>query len=352
MTSSQKRLRMAVVGVGSLGQHHAGKLAAFDDVDLVGVADPGEVQGRAVAERMGTEWFATADELPGELDGVVIATPTVYHIDAALRFLSDKVPTFVEKPLAANVADAKQIQRLAEQTSTTLQVGHIERFNPAFEAAQSLCQAPLYIRAQRVSPYSFRSTDIGVVHDLMIHDIDLVLSLTGQMPESVESFGAVGIGPHEDMTVARLRMPGGCIVDLTASRMCPAAERTIQIWGTGGCVNADLHARTVQHFKPEARFAANPGLVHSIAASTPDPRTLKDSVFGEWIQSQTTQADACDAMELELRDFINCIRTGSTPRVTGSDAVDAMVVADQVLESLRAWSYQTNSMAIPARRAA
>ena len=352
MTSSNNRLRMAVIGVGSLGQHHAGKLAAFDDIDLVAVADPGEAQGKAVAERLSTKWVATADELPEKLDGVVIATPTVYHIDAALRFLSEGVPTFVEKPLAANVADAKRIQRLSEQTSTTLQVGHIERFNPAFEQARNCCDVPLYIRAQRVSPYSFRSTDIGVVHDLMIHDIDLVLSLTGEMPESVEAFGAVGIGPHEDMTVARLRMPGGCIVDLTASRMCPQAERTVQIWGTGGCVNVDLHARTVQHFKPEARFAANPGLVHAIAASTPDPRTLKESVFGEWIQSQTTQADACDAMELELRDFINCIRTGVAPRVTGGDAVDALVVADQVLESLQAWSYQTNSIATRRRHAA
>lgn len=351
-TTSPTKLRMAVVGVGSLGQHHAGKLAAFDDVDLVAVADPGAAQGKAVAQKLGTQWVASADELPEGLDGVIIATPTVYHIDAAIRFLSEGIPTFVEKPLAANVADANRIQKLAEQTSTTLQVGHIERFNPAFEVAKSRCDVPLYIKAQRVSPYSFRSTDIGVVHDLMIHDIDLVLSLTGEMPQSVDAFGAVGIGPHEDMTVARLRMPGGCIVDLTASRMCPEAERTVQIWGTGGCVNADLHSRTVKHFKPQARFAANPGLVHAIAASTLDPRTLKDSVFGEWIESETIESAAIDAMELELRDFINCIRTGSSPRVTGTDAVNALVVAEQVLEGLHAWSYQTNSLASRYKHAA
>lgn len=343
---------MAVVGVGSLGQHHANKLAGFDDVDLIGVVDPGESAGRTVAERLDTNWFPTTNELPSEIDGVVIATPTCYHLESAAQFLTAGIPTFVEKPLASNVADATTLKKMAELTSTTLQVGHIERFNPAFEIAAERCGTPLYIRAQRVSPYSFRSTDIGVVHDLMIHDIDLVLSMAGGMPDGVEAFGAVGIGPHEDMAVARLRMAGGTIVDLTASRMCPTAERTLQIWGTNGCVMADLHRRTVQHWQPQGKFADNPQLVHAIAASTPDPRTLKDSVFGEWIQAETIQAADGDAMEMELRDFIAAIQTGSTPKVTASDAVNAMQVAEQVIDSLNLWSYQTNSAAIKQSRAA
>lgn len=344
-------LRMAVVGVGSLGQHHANKLANFEDVDLVAVVDPGAAAGQAVAERLDTQWLPDASGLPEDLDGVVIATPTIYHVDAAQRFLGSGVATFVEKPLAATVADAQHLQTLARQTGTLLQVGHIERFNPAFKVVEQHCQSPLYIKCERVSPYSFRSTDIGVVHDLMIHDIDLVLSLTGSLPESVEAFGAVGIGPHEDMVVARLKMPGGTIVDLTASRMCPAAARTLQAWTPTGCINANLHTRTVEHWKATGQFADNPALVHSIAASTPDPRTLKDNVFGSWIQAETTEADACDAMELELRDFISAIRTGSAPKVTGVDAVKAMTVADQVLQAVRLWSYQTGSMATQRRQA-
>lgn len=345
-------LRMAVVGVGSLGQHHANKLASFEDVDLVGVVDPGESAGRAVADRLSTNWFSSTAELPSDLDGVVIATPTCYHLESASEFLTAGVPTFVEKPLASNVADATTLKKMADLSATTLQVGHIERFNPAFEVAAERCGTPLYLRAQRVSPYSFRSTDIGVVHDLMIHDIDLVLSMAGAMPESVEAFGAVGIGPHEDMAVARLQMPGGTIVDLTASRMCPTAERTLQIWGTNGCVMADLHGRTVQHWQPQGQFADNPQMVHAIAASTPDPRTLKDSVFGEWIKAETIQAADGDAMEMELRDFITAIQTRTSPRVTGTDAVNAMQVAEQVLESLNLWSYQTNSVASKPARAA
>lgn len=344
-------LRMAVVGVGSLGQHHATKLANFDDVDLVAVADPGADQGRAVANRLDTQWVATAAELPNDLDGVVIATPTIYHVDAAEQFLNAGVPSFVEKPLAATVTDAQHLQSLASQTGTLLQVGHIERFNPAFEVVADRCQSPLYIKCERVSPYSFRSTDIGVVHDLMIHDIDLVLALTGSMPESVEAFGAVGIGPHEDMVVARLKMPGGTMVDLTASRMCPAAARNLQVWTPSGCINANLHTRTVDHWRATGQFADNPALVHTIAASTPDPRTLKDNVFGNWIQAETIEADARDAMEGELRDFITAIRSGGSPRVTGEDAVQAMTVADQVLQAVTLWSYQTGSVAAERRRA-
>lgn len=344
-------LRMAVIGVGSLGQHHATKLAKFDDVELVAVADPGAEQGQAVASRLNTRWVAEATQLPQDLDGVVIATPTIYHLDAAERFLQNGVPTFVEKPLAATVTDAEHLHQLASRTSTLLQVGHIERFNPAFQVVADRCQSPLYIKCERVSPYSFRSTDIGVVHDLMIHDIDLVLSLTGGMPVSVDAFGAVGIGPKEDMVVARLNMPGGTVVDLTASRMCPTAARTMQLWSPGGCINANLHTRTVDHWKATGQFADNPALVHTIAASTPDPRTLKDTVFGNWIQAETIEADACDAMELELRDFIQSIRQGSQPKVTGRDAVQAMTVADQVLQAVRLWSYQSGSMAVKQRKA-
>lgn len=345
-------LRMAVVGVGSLGQHHAAKLAKFDDVELVAVVDPGEVQGTAVANRLGTRWVADTSELPTGLDGVVVATPTIYHVEPATEFLNAGVPTFVEKPLAANVDDAKRLQQLATSNNTVLQVGHIERFNPAFLEAQQRCETPLYIRCQRVSPYTFRSTDIGVVHDLMIHDIDLVLSLTGTMPTAVEAFGAVGIGPHEDMVVARLKMPGGTMVDLTASRISPEAQRSLQVWDTAGCLSVDLHARTVEHWRATGQFAENPQLVHAIAAATPDPRTLKERVFGEWITAETVQADDADAMESELKNFIGAIRGEHSPQVTGSDAVNAMIVADQVLSALNLWSYQTGSRQAEHRAAA
>ncbi|MEO2017390.1 MAG: Gfo/Idh/MocA family oxidoreductase [Fuerstiella sp.] len=335
------QLRMAVVGVGSLGQHHARKLANTDGVELVAVVDPNEPQGRSVAEQHGARWVASPDDIVADLHGVVVATPTVFHLDTARQFLQRSIPTFIEKPLASNVADAQQLADTAEQYDAILQVGHIERFNPAFALAKERCGYPLYVRCQRVSPYTFRSTDIGVIHDLMIHDIDLALALTGEMPTSVDAFGAVGIGPHEDMAVARLKMPGGAVIDLTASRMSPEVERSLQIWGTNGCVHADLQSRVVRTWEPKGQFRTTPQLVHAIAASTPDPRTLKDRVFGEWIQADELQANSDDAMSLELQDFLGAIRNRSKPTVSGVEGLNAMIVAESVLNALNVWSYQT-----------
>lgn len=347
-----KTHRMAVIGVGSLGQHHASKLAGFDDVELVAVVDPGSEQVEAVANKNQTQAMTSIFELPPDLDGVVVAAPTIYHLETARHFLKQGIATFVEKPLAVDVNEAEQLLAAANRGNAMLQVGHIERFNPAFQLAEERIGQPLYIRCQRVSPYTFRSTDIGVVHDLMIHDIDLALALTQETPVCVDSFGAVGIGPNEDMAVARLKMPSGCVVDITSSRMAPVPERSLQVWSDKGCVSANLHTREVTSWTASNPFQANPGLVHSIAAATADPRTLKDSVFGEWIESETVQGDACDQMSLELRDFIDSMTEARQPLVTGQEAIKAMQVAEQVVEGLELWSFQSQGNATSSRRAA
>ena len=337
------RVKLAVIGVGALGQHHARILSTMDDVELAGVVDSREQQGREIAAQYNSEWFARGDALRSLVDGVVIAVPTVFHVDVAKPFLEAGIPVLMEKPLADGLEASRTLQRLAAFRRTTLQVGHVERFNPAFEVLQQKVRRPLYIRCQRVSPYSFRSMDIGVVHDLMIHDIDLVLALTGDSVVSVDSFGAVTFGPHEDMAVARLRTSSGVIADITASRMNPTAERTIQVWSTDGFVSADLHTRTVKSWKPVVPLAANPGMVHDIVAATPNPLMLKDEVFTKWITNEEIQASAADALTAELRDFVTCIRTGSRPRVSGEDAVKAMEVADRVLAGMAKWSWQSGT---------
>ncbi len=343
-------LKVAVVGVGSLGQHHARILAGMEQVQLVGVVDPRPEQGQEIAQRFKTTWYSDIRQLPKDLDGVVIATPTIHHVEPAEYFLKAGIATLVEKPLAANLKNANHLKAVADKHGAVLQVGHVERFNPIFEAAQNLSGDVKYLRCQRVSPYSFRSTDIGVVHDLMIHDIDLALALTGQMPESVEAFGAVTIGPHEDCAVARLRMPDRTIVDITSSRIAPQAERTMQIWSSQGCMNVDLHLRSLTSWEPSATVAANPAMIQTIAAATPNPLTLKDRVFGEWIEEQTIQASDRDALTAELQEFTEAIRGNIVPRVSGQEAVQAMLVAEDVLNSLRAWSWQ-DSLAAESKAA-
>ena len=346
------RLRMAVVGVGSLGRHHARILSGLEGVQLVGVVDARPSHGQDIAAEFDTQWFADADQLPADLDGVVVATPTVFHHETAAGFLSRGIPTLVEKPLASSVREAEALQQLAARHDTVLQVGHIERFNPAMQIVADRVREPLYLRFQRVSPFSFRSMDIGVVHDLMIHDIDLAIWLVGEMPVSVEAFGAVTIGPHEDTAMARLRMPGGAIVDITSSRVAPAAERTAQIWGTRGCVSVDMQSREVTCWHASGQFRNSPALVHAIMASTSNPMSLKDRVFGEWIQEERIQADSTDALTAELKHFVSCIRRHSVPQVSGVQAVQAMQVADQVLSGIKLWSYQTDSAAPQTSRRA
>jgi predicted dehydrogenase len=318
----------------------------------VGVVDAREEQGRLIAEKHQTQWFASADEVRPLVDGVVVAVPTVMHLEVARPFLEAGIAVLVEKPLADGIEAAQSLQRLAAFRRAVLQVGHVERFNPAFEILQQQVEQPLYIRCQRVSPYTFRSTDIGVVHDLMIHDIDLVLALTGDTVTSVDSFGAVTFGPHEDMAVARLRTRSGIIADITASRMNPTAERSIQVWGRSGCITADLQTRKVSCWKPAAALAARPSMVHDIIAATPNPMSLKDEVFTKWMTNEQIQASPADALTAELQDFVHCIRTGARPRVSGDDAVKAMEVADQVLAKMPKWSWQSETMPMFDRKVA
>ncbi|MCX7387300.1 MAG: gfo/Idh/MocA family oxidoreductase [Planctomycetota bacterium] len=343
------RVKLAVVGVGALGQHHARILSTMPDVHLVGVVDSREQQGRQIAAKHGTQWFASPAQILPLVQGVIIAVPTIFHQDVGLPFLEAGIAVLMEKPLAHSLQAAQTLQRMAVFRRSILQVGHVERFNPAFELLQEKIERPLYIRAQRLSPYTFRSTDIGVVHDLMIHDIDLVLALTGDSIVSVDTFGAVTFGPHEDMAVARLKTSSGIIADITASRMSPVAERTIQVFSTNGCVTADLNQRTVSRWQPVAPLAANPSLVHDIIAATPDPTTLKNEVFQKWITNETLQASSVDALTAELTDFVRCIRTDGRPRVSGEDAVRALEVADRILAGIAKWSWQDK---LPNRDAA
>lgn len=346
------KLRMAVVGVGALGRHHARILSGFDDVELVGVVDSRAEQGKEIARLYDTVWYSSVDHLLSCVDGVVVAVPTTGHRDVAGPILEAGIPVLMEKPLASSLADAAWLHRLATFRDTLLQVGHVERFNPAFQLLQKQCVRPLYIRTQRFSPYTFRSTDIGVVHDLMIHDIDLALALTAADVESVESFGAVTIGPHEDMANARLRTSTGCIVDLSVSRMNPTVERSVQVWSHAGYCHADLQTRKLSTWKPAAAFAADPGLVHEIAAGTGNPGTLKDAVIGKWLRHHEQQASSADALTAELRDFIDSIRQQRRPVVSSAEAMRSMEVADQVLSGMQLWLHQPACSPVDVRRAA
>lgn len=327
-------LRVAVIGVGALGRHHARILNSLENTKLIAVADPSEEQGKAVAEACGCEWTHDYRTLFDQVDAVSIVVPTFLHRKIAEDFLSRSIPALIEKPLTAKVEDGAVLVRLAAEHEIPLQVGHIERFNPAFQQVQEWVEGPKYIRAERVSPYAFRSMDIGAVHDLMIHDLELVLTLTGEMPSNVSAMGVTLLGGHEDVVQARLTFPSGCVADVTANRVAPNASRKIQVWSRSGCVNADLHTREVERFTPGEPMLAGqlPYFLASDRVETID--SLKPKVFGHFIQTEEFGGSEMDALTAELESFLDCVRFGKQPHVDGVAALQALKVAELVLQAV------------------
>jgi predicted dehydrogenase len=331
---STHRLRVGVVGVGHLGRHHARILASLPGAELVGVVDAREEQARAIAEPLGVPAFTDHQELLSRVDAVSVAVPTVHHRAVAGSFLERGIPTLVEKPLASSLFEAEELVRLARETGTTLQVGHIERFNPAFVALANSELTPKYIEADRLGLFTFRSTDIGVVHDLMIHDLDLLLSL---VPAPVRSVSAVGVslfGDREDVASARIEFEDGTVAALTASRASFQATRKMRVWSTQGYASLDFATREATFIRPSESFRR--GGIDPTGLDLSKPSAVKDHIFGEMLKVETVPppADSSDQLTAELADFLRVVRRESTPRVPGIDALRAMRVADQVVRAL------------------
>jgi len=327
-----KRLKLAVVGVGALGRHHARILAELDTVELVAVAETNAQTGQEIAEAHGTEWTSDYHDLFDRIDGVSIAVPTRFHLTVATEFLKRGIPTLVEKPLAATLDEAQQLVQLADDQNTLLQVGHVEQFNPAMRVAARLCGSPKYIRAERLSPYAFRSTDIGVVHDLMIHDLDLVLDLVDSPVRDVQALGLSILGGHEDCVQARLTFENGCIADLTSNRVNPAAKRSLLIWSDLGTVSADLMSREVVSYSASETLRYGTPILERAAQPDADIEQLKRDMFGKFLKVEQPSVPPADALTDELADFVECIQQGRRPIVDGHRALAAMRVADRVLE--------------------
>ncbi len=328
------KLKVAVVGTGALGRHHSRIYSELETAELVAVADCNAPSAQAVAEKYGSQWFGDHRELLGLVDAVSIAVPTTVHFAVASEFLNAGIPVLVEKPLASNLSEARQLVELAASKNIPLQVGHVERFNPAFLAARDSCGPPRYIRAERLSNYAFRSMDIGVVHDLMIHDLDLVMNLAGSPVRKVEAFGICILGGNEDCVQARVTFENGCIADFTANRVCPTARRAMQIWSHTGTVTADFTSREVIRYSPSdaLRFGRSPLQLAQMPGANIDQ--LKKDVFGKFLSVEQVPVSSNDALTEELRSFIDCVQQGTPPAVDGRQALQALEVAEQILSAV------------------
>ncbi len=339
------RLRVGVVGVGHLGQHHARILASMPDVELVAVADSRLDQAEAVAKRCGCAAAADYRDLFGKVNAVSIAVPTFLHREVAGAFLSRGIPSMVEKPLAGSLAEAEALVSIARDSGAVLQVGHIERFNPALSALGQLAIRPKYITAERLSTYTFRSTDIGAVLDLMIHDIDLVQSLIAAPVRSVSAVGVCLFGEHEDVANARIEFDDGAVANLTASRASYASMRKMRIWGTEGYASLDFAAKQATLVQPSDEFLR--GELDLDAVDLNQPSAVKSHLFGKVLRVDQVQAAGREPLALELEDFVKAVKGQSQPCVSGDDALRAMRLADQVLRSMAAHHWEGDAKALP-----
>ena len=305
-------LKTAVIGVGYLGRFHAQKYAALAESELIGVVDVDPEQGQKVADELGVPFHTDFHEILEQVDGVSIVVPTVHHYETAKAFMENGVHVLLEKPFAATIEEAEYLEQLSRENNLCLQIGHLERFNPVFTEFQQLIDQPKFIENIRIAPFPKRGTDVDVILDLMIHDIDLVLAVVGEYPNSVEGTGVNIITSTADLANARLHFPSGCIADLTASRVSDKAKRKMRIFQSGLYLSLDYGTGQAR------KLQVDPG-------SFPDPETLRPETF---------QLEKGDALLAEIESFISAVREGKTPKVTGQDGLNAMRVAWQIKDQL------------------
>ena len=336
-----KPIRMAVVGAGRLGGFHAQKAAASSDIDLIGVVDPVTENRNRVAAECNTRPLADVAMLDGKIDAAVIASPTKFHHRLAMRLIERGVHLLVEKPLCSTAADADELVEAARRRGVVLQVGHVERFSPALAEALPYVPEPKYIEAVRAGGFTFRSTDIGVVLDLMIHDIDLVLSMVNSPLRRVEAVGLSVLGGHEDVANARLHFESGCIANLNASRVSPSAGRRMQIFSARGYADIDFGALKTTVIEPSAALLRRQFDVDSLS-----PEMLehyKTNFQEEHLPVRESQSQRVDALVLQQSDFVESIRMPRAPRVSGAQARDAVALAERILQKIQSHAWDDSS---------
>jgi len=339
---STSPLRIAVVGTGHLGRIHARLAANLPSLHLVAVVDSLASTREAVAAETGVRGVANHHELVGEIDAAIVATPTTSHRQVASELMQAGIHTLIEKPMASSLKECEDLVQLARQQNLVLQVGHVERFNPALTSVQNRLNDPKFIDARRTSSYPFRSTDVGVVMDLMIHDIDVVLSLVGSPVTRVEAMGISILGNHEDMVNARLHFASGCIASLTASRTSYRPERTMQVFTSRGFAAIDFGSRTTTFVEPTEAILRRE---FSLDLLTPaEQREYQDQLFSTLLVKNTIEGIDANAIEQEQLDFANAIGENRRPQVDGADGRDAVAVAELILEQVESHAWDGSQL--------
>lgn len=309
---SDSKLRVGVIGAGKIGAQHARILGRMPEVRLVGVCDTNLWRAQLAAWRSGGMAFRHHKDILAQVDAAVVAVPTELHAAVAREALSRGVHCLVEKPIASSVEEARELLGLSERKGAVLQVGHVERFNPAVLEAIRHIDRPRFITVERLGPYDPRVQRIGVVLDLMIHDLDILLTLVGGEVENLEAIGASLFSPHEDIANVRVRFKTGCLADLTASRISMRRVRKLRIFQESSYISLDYLDTSLKIYRPKG----------------PRIRSLKD------VEVVVPKLDKREPLKTELLHFIDCIRRGRKPWPSGEHGMEALQLALQISSEL------------------
>jgi predicted dehydrogenase len=308
-----KKIRAAVVGVGYLGRFHAQKYAQLERCELVAVVDPREETRERVAAELGTRALPDHRTLIGEVDAVSVVTPTPAHFRIARELLAGGAHVLVEKPITETPEEARELIGLARQHGRVLQVGHLERFNATILAAEPYLAAPRFIECHRLAPYRERGTDVNVVLDLMIHDIDIIQTIVAAPIESIDAIGTPVFSDEIDIANARIRFANGCVANATASRVSLKTERKLRIFEDEAYLSLDLQQKILTLIRKRSGPAATGQL----------PVSIEERSF-----------DQGDALKAEIESFLECIGSGRAPVVSGEAGLRALETAIRITEQV------------------
>jgi predicted dehydrogenase len=301
-----KKLRLGVVGVGHIGGNHARIYAELPNAELTAIRDIDSVRADEIAQKNGARTTASLDEFAELVDAASIATPTSSHFSIARELLSRGKHLLIEKPITENTADARELAALATARGLVLQVGHVERFNPVLSALEERLTHPRFIEAHRLSPYPDRSTDIGVVLDLMIHDLEIILHLVRSSVETIDAVGVPVISRGEDIANARLRFQNGCVANVTSSRISPERMRKIRVFQEDAYLSLDYQTQTGEIYRRH----------------------------GRQITREPVPIEKEEPLQQQIASFVECAITGGEPKVSGSHAAAALELAVEITKRI------------------
>lgn len=336
---------VAVIGAGHMGRHHVRLYAQMKGARLVAVIDKDIERAKALAEPVGAAFATELHPGLGDIVAATIAVPTVHHLRVAQPLIERGIAVLIEKPLAPSTVEAEQIAALARKHGAIVQVGHTERFNPVVTAVDRMNIRPKFVESHRVSPFTFRSADIGVVFDMMIHDIDIMLHLIRDEVRSVDAVGVNVLGPHEDISNVRVVFRGGAVANLTASRLALKTERRLRVFSEAAYVSLDYQKKVgiavqLQNNIDVIKFAREKKI--------DDLSQLTAADYSRMVKVEPLTIEDRDALATEIETFLECVRTRTRPPVSAEDGVAAVRLAETIVAKIKDHQWDGDGAA-PAR---